>query len=40
MFEVYLFNFGYCLQEDYATREEANAAGRASGFQFVVREVE
>jgi hypothetical protein len=36
MFEVFLFNFGYALQDDYATREEAYAAGRACGFEFVV----
>ena len=40
MFEVFLYNFGYCLQDDYATREEAEEAGRKCGFQFVVREVE
>jgi hypothetical protein len=38
MFQVYLYNFGYYLQEDYPTREAAEAAGIASGFQFIIEE--
>jgi len=36
MFKVYLVNFGYHLQDVFATREEAIAAGRRSGFMFTV----
>jgi len=36
MYEVFLYNFGYYLQEMYETRDEAYAAGNACGFQFVV----
>lgn len=36
MFEVYLNNFGYCLQQMFSTREEAIEAGRNTGFQFTV----
>ena len=35
-FEVFLINFGYFLQETYATITEAKAAGDACGFQYVV----
>ena len=40
MYQVYLYNLGYYLQEDYLTLEEAEAAGIASGFQFTIEEVE
>lgn len=37
-YAVYLYNLGYYLQEDYNTKEEAQAAGIASGFQFIIEE--
>jgi len=36
MYEVFLHNLGYYLQEDYQTRDEAYAAGNACGFEFTV----
>lgn len=38
MYSVFLYNLGYYLPEDYNTREEAIAAGRKCGFEFVVEE--
>ena len=40
MYEVFLFELGYYLQDMYETRDEAYAAGEACGFQFVVEELE
>jgi len=39
MFKVYLTNFGYFLQETFATRAEAEKEGRRHGFNFSVEEV-
>jgi len=35
-FEVFLINFGYYLQETYATVAEAKVAGDACGFEYVI----
>lgn len=40
MYQVYLYNLGYYLQDDYLTLEDAEAAGIASGFQFTIEEIE
>ncbi len=36
MFRVYLVNFGYHLEGEYGTVDDAKEAGRKAGFQFVV----
>lgn len=37
---VYLYDHCYYLQEVYNTKEEAEAAGIESGFQFIIEEEE
>lgn len=39
MFKVYLNNFGYFLQDTFATRAEAEKEGRRHGFSYSVVEV-
>ena len=40
MFKVYLTNFGYFLQDSFATRAEAQKEGRRNGFAYSVVEIE
>ncbi|MEK9699071.1 MAG: hypothetical protein VW270_25060 [Candidatus Poseidoniales archaeon] len=36
MYKVFLFNVYYYLEEEFNTRDEADKAGEASGFEYVV----
>ena len=39
-YQVFLYNLGFYLQDEYDTYEAACKAAYASGFQFIIEEVD